>query len=655
MSEFYTMVTQKGIETLTNCIAKGTVFPAVKMSVGDAGGNYYEPTNTQTKLVNAKYTANLYSKGKKNGFLYFNLQLPPSEGNYTIREVGLLDKDNNLLAIAKYPETYKQKAEAASYKTLLIELQIKLSNESFNTIMINDTGELVTKEEIETELCQKADVDLLNLNASGNNRLAVSRIYDSEVSTDEVGYSKVYNLKHSQFDPSKITIVGTPNITNDGVASNFTNNSCINAATLDLTDAATLKIIAKFKTPLASEKENFSPVWYLQGAGIYLGFWGNNIGIINTFGTQTAGVFPYKENTVFEYTFKFNLSNFTYSCSIKEENATGEIKLGEQDAFNLSTASLLQLGIWGAHPFVGGEIYLRDFAVKVDGKEVYNCLKTGTDTVLINSQSVEIPYCEAITGAKVVDAAYRDRVQDWYEQSGKGNYYTIDEDNENFTLPMGDLYGMLQNVDNSALRKTGNETAEGTKTFEKIIIQDTLNADLTLQSKTYDVFNKSAQQYYGIIDFCDKNEQQVGRVDNWSVIGAEVVSRMRAFNPVSGAGADIYAYALDSGETYATAPTPASWGDNSQKIATTAWVAGRVPQYIGGIELTPNTSTTMTACGWILAVWNNANGTLIINGATVLICNTNVNFYDSNGGLFPVKTGDVVVSTVNGTFFLGAS
>lgn len=206
-------------------------------------------------------------------------------------------------------------------------------------------------------------------------KIPVSRIYDSGVSTDETGYQKVCNLKHSQFDPSKITVVGTPNITNDGVASGFSNNSYINAATLDLTAAATLQIIAKFKTPLASEKENFSPVWYLQGAGIYLGFWGNNIGIINTSGTQTAGVFPFKENTVFEYTFNFNLSDFSYSCSIKEENGSVEVKSGEQDAFNLTSASLLQLGIWGAHPLTGSEIYLRDFAVKSTAKKFTIALK----------------------------------------------------------------------------------------------------------------------------------------------------------------------------------------------------------------------------------------------------------------------------------------
>lgn len=152
MSEFYTVVTQKGIETLTECMESGTAFPSAKMSVGDGNGSYYEITDTQTELKNAKYTALLYAKGKRNGYLFFNIQLPPSVGGFTIREVGLLDNEDNLLAIAKYPETYKQQAEDTSSKTILIEIQIKLSNEAFNTIIIDNSGELITREELTNEI-----------------------------------------------------------------------------------------------------------------------------------------------------------------------------------------------------------------------------------------------------------------------------------------------------------------------------------------------------------------------------------------------------------------------------------------------------------------------------------------------------------------------
>ena len=54
-----------------------------------------------------------------------------------------------------------------------------------------------------------------------------------------------------------------------------------------------------------------------------------------------------------------------------------------------------------------------------------------------------IPYTLSKTGSKIVDVAYRDKVIDLYEQEGQAEYYTIDEENQNFTLPMGEIYGMI--------------------------------------------------------------------------------------------------------------------------------------------------------------------------------------------------------------------
>ena len=57
MSENYYMVmTEYGAEVLRTCLAQGIAFPAAKIAVGDSNGTYYEPTSTQTSLVNQKYT-----------------------------------------------------------------------------------------------------------------------------------------------------------------------------------------------------------------------------------------------------------------------------------------------------------------------------------------------------------------------------------------------------------------------------------------------------------------------------------------------------------------------------------------------------------------------------------------------------------------------
>ena len=82
-----------------------------------------------------------------------------------------------------------------------------------------------------------------------------------------------------------------------------------------------------------------------------------------------------------------------------------------------------------------GSIDLNAFKIYVDGDLVYQpCLK--------------IPYTESSGkyGSKIVSAIYRDRVKDAYEQGYQQRYYTLDEENGNFTLPMGDIYGMIESL-----------------------------------------------------------------------------------------------------------------------------------------------------------------------------------------------------------------
>lgn len=153
MSEYYSILTNKGEKALFESIAGENGFNPFYIAVGDSLGSYYEPEETQTALKNEKYRAEIYAKGinRKDKFLYFDLQIPPSEGDYTIREVGLFNKDNELLGIAKYPATLKQKADTQSDKTLSVEFQIFLSNETINTIVIDDNGNLLTKETLNAD------------------------------------------------------------------------------------------------------------------------------------------------------------------------------------------------------------------------------------------------------------------------------------------------------------------------------------------------------------------------------------------------------------------------------------------------------------------------------------------------------------------------
>ena len=86
-----------------------------------------------------------------------------------------------------------------------------------------------------------------------------------------------------------------------------------------------------------------------------------------------------------------------------------------------------------------------------------NAYKNDVDYITANGVKKEIPYTLTRTGSKIVSAEYREFLTTFYEENGYTNYFTIDEENKNYTLPMGEIYGKLVDKDLSTLSETAKE------------------------------------------------------------------------------------------------------------------------------------------------------------------------------------------------------
>ena len=147
-------------------------------------------------------------------------------------------------------------------------------------------------------------------------------------------------------------------------------------------------------------------------------------------GTNTSTVqieIPLKDGDIFDTEIIYNASTITLNVCLNEGvNYTTSIASQGLTTFNswrLSTSD----NYWG------GTIDLNTIHVYIDGNLVYQpCLK--------------IPYTKAKTGSKIVDAAYKLRVEDCYNQYGAGNYYLFSSATEQFALPMPDIYGLIENL-----------------------------------------------------------------------------------------------------------------------------------------------------------------------------------------------------------------
>lgn len=162
--QFYTILTNVGKAKVANSLPTGTKVNLTKLKIGDSNGTYYNPSETQTDLVHKVYECNVTSvevDEDNPSWVTITAAIPSDVGGFMIREVGVFDDGNNLIAIGKYPETYKPVASDGSTKELYIKMTLEITNSSSVELKIDPTVIIATKKDI-----QILDNSISSINAS---------------------------------------------------------------------------------------------------------------------------------------------------------------------------------------------------------------------------------------------------------------------------------------------------------------------------------------------------------------------------------------------------------------------------------------------------------------------------------------------------------
>ncbi|WP_338657669.1 phage tail protein [Yersinia enterocolitica] len=147
-ARFYALLTNIGAAKLANATALGTRLEITHMAVGDGGGTLPTPNPAQTQLVNEQRRAalNTLSIDPINTSQIIAEQvIPEAEGGWWIREIGLLDKDGDLIAIANCAETYKPLMQEGSGRTQTIRMILIVSSTAAVTLKIDPSVVLATR------------------------------------------------------------------------------------------------------------------------------------------------------------------------------------------------------------------------------------------------------------------------------------------------------------------------------------------------------------------------------------------------------------------------------------------------------------------------------------------------------------------------------
>ena len=263
----------------------------------------------------------------------------------------------------------------------------------------------------------------------------VKELYETSVSiahnppslTESAYYNYVEGQKHSTFDKSKFTVVGSPTITDDGI-NNAPNNNAnyIMALQVPFSTLKTFTVKSRIKTP--QTEDTFFVNTYWDTNYFYLAAYNaTNLCVFNRQGIKGTGYNKagFAPDEWYDVTFTADLVNNKQKL-IKRRVSNGEEVVAESNnTFTDLTDQLLTIGIWSSavYPMTVGAIDMKYFSVKFDGEEVFSGNKTGLDVV----NDIEIPYTLGSTGIKIVDSTYLDRVKDAYDQHYLERYCTTDE------------------------------------------------------------------------------------------------------------------------------------------------------------------------------------------------------------------------------------
>lgn len=172
-AQYYTLLTEIGKAAIANATALGTIVDFAKIKVGDGGGSAYIPTENQTELKNVVWESTLehVQVDEKNpNWVVIQKTITGDTGSFTIREVGIFDSKDQLLAISSYPETYKPAPDSGTVKEILIKIILAVSNTASINLKIDPTVVLATLKDI-----QELNNKIKENNSTTNNKIDATK------------------------------------------------------------------------------------------------------------------------------------------------------------------------------------------------------------------------------------------------------------------------------------------------------------------------------------------------------------------------------------------------------------------------------------------------------------------------------------------------
>lgn len=150
-AQYFTVLTDYGTQAFAKAIATNQPIQFSSFAVGDGNGQAVTPTADRTALVKEIHRANVSAVSldpRNNKQIIIELTIPEDVGGFYIREMGVFDSTNKLVAYANTPESFKPTLESGSGKVQVLRMILKVSNSQAVTLSIDNSVIFVTRQQL---------------------------------------------------------------------------------------------------------------------------------------------------------------------------------------------------------------------------------------------------------------------------------------------------------------------------------------------------------------------------------------------------------------------------------------------------------------------------------------------------------------------------
>ena len=150
-AQYFTVLTNYGTQAFAKALATNQPLRLSSFAVGDGNGQAVTPTADRTALVKETLRANVSAVSldpRNNKQIIIELTIPEDVGGFYIREMGVFDDANKLVAYANTPESFKPTLESGSGKVQVLRMILKVSNSQAVTLSVDNSVIFVTRQQL---------------------------------------------------------------------------------------------------------------------------------------------------------------------------------------------------------------------------------------------------------------------------------------------------------------------------------------------------------------------------------------------------------------------------------------------------------------------------------------------------------------------------